>query len=54
MLVTGTAGSRWYVAPASTTFLMFVMLLVDSPADASSRFWERALETISGWPSRPS
>jgi len=29
--VTATAGSRWYVVPAFTTFLVFVMLLVDSP-----------------------
>ena len=46
--VTATAGSRWYVMPAFTTFLVFVMLLVDSPGDAHSRFWERVLETALG------
>ena len=46
--VTATAGSRWYVMPAFTTFLVFVMLLADSPDDASSRFWERVLETAFG------
>ena len=46
--VTATAGSRWYVMPAFTTFLVFVMLLVDSPDDAGSRFWERTLETALG------
>jgi len=48
MCVTATAGSRWYVMPAFTTFLVFVMLLVDSPSDASTRFWERVLETVFG------
>ena len=46
--VTATAGSRWYVMPAFTTFLVFLMLLVDSPDEASSRFWERTLETAFG------
>jgi hypothetical protein len=46
--VTATAGSRWYVMPAFTTFLVFVMLLVDSPHDAQARFWERLLETAFG------
>ena len=46
--VTATAGSRWYVMPAFTTFLVFLMLLVDSPDDARSRFWERTLETAFG------
>jgi uncharacterized membrane protein YccC len=46
--VTATAGSRWYVMPAFTTFLVFVMLLVDSPEDAGSRFWERTFETAFG------
>ena len=46
--VTATAGSRWYVMPAFTTFLVFVMLLADSPDDASTRFWERVLETAFG------
>jgi len=46
--VTATAGSRWYVMPAFTTFLVFVTMLVDSPDEARSRFWERTLETACG------
>jgi hypothetical protein len=42
---TATAGSRWYVLPTLTTFLVFVLLLAHDPADAESRFWERVLET---------
>ena len=45
---TATVGSRWYVLPTFTTFLVFLMLLVNSPDDAASRFWERALETALG------
>lgn len=48
MGATATVGSRWYVLPAFTTFLVFLMLLVNSPDDAASRFWERALETALG------
>ena len=48
MGATATVGSRWYVLPAFTTFLVFLMLLVNSPDDAASRFWERALETVLG------
>ncbi|MET0766605.1 MAG: FUSC family protein [Aeromicrobium sp.] len=43
--VTATAGSRWYVMPAFTTFLVFLMLVSDDPGDARMRFWERVLET---------
>lgn len=49
--VTGAAatrGSRWYVTPAFTTFLVFLLLLHSSPADAGSRFAERLLETALG------
>jgi uncharacterized membrane protein YccC len=52
--VTATAGSRWYLVPIFSTFLLFVMLLVDSSADAAARFWERGLETVLAWWSRPS
>jgi hypothetical protein len=45
---TATVGSRWYVLPTFTTFLVFLMLLVNSPDDAASRFWERTLETVLG------
>lgn len=43
-----TQASRWYIAPAFTTFLVFVLLLWGSPADAAHRFGERTLETLLG------
>jgi uncharacterized membrane protein YccC len=42
---TATTGSGWYVLPTFTTCLVFILLLARDPADASSRFWERVLET---------
>ncbi|GAA4695684.1 FUSC family protein [Nocardioides conyzicola] len=45
---TATAASRWYLTPAYTTFLVFVLLLATDPEDARSRFWERVLETALG------
>ncbi len=45
---TATAGSRWYLLPALTTFLAFVMLLYDDPGGGTARFWERVLETMLG------
>jgi uncharacterized membrane protein YccC len=35
---TATSGSRWYVLPTFTTFLVFVLLLAQHPADAEIRF----------------
>ena len=43
-----THGSRWYVTPAFTTFLVFLLLLYADPATAQSRFNERLLETALG------
>ena len=43
-----THGSRWYVTPAFTTFLVFLLLLYSHPQDAASRFGERILETLLG------
>lgn len=43
-----THRSRWYVTPAFTTFLVFLLLLDSHPRDAASRFNERLLETILG------
>ena len=43
-----THRSRWYVTPAFTTFLMFLLLLYGRPQDAASRFSERVLETLLG------
>jgi fusaric acid resistance family protein len=40
--------SRWYVVPAFTTFLVFLLLLYSHPQDAASRFGERVLETLLG------
>jgi uncharacterized membrane protein YccC len=44
----GTHRSRWYVTPAFTTFLVFLLLLYSRPQDAASRFGERVLETVLG------
>jgi uncharacterized membrane protein YccC len=43
-----THRSRWYVTPAFTTFLVFMLLLYSRPQDAASRFTERLLETVLG------
>jgi uncharacterized membrane protein YccC len=43
-----THRSRWYVTPAFTTFLVFLLLLYSRPGDAASRFTERLLETLLG------
>ena len=44
----GTHGSRWYVTPAFTTFLVFLLLLYADPATAASRLVERTSETLLG------
>ena len=44
----GTHRSRWYVTPAFTTFIVFLLLLYSRPQDAASRFNERLLETLLG------
>ena len=46
--LSATQPSRWYVAPAFTTFIVFVLLLQNSPGDAGHRFGERTLETLLG------
>lgn len=43
-----TAGSHWYVAPAFTTFVVFVLLLWDHPTDTAWRFAQRNVETVTG------
>lgn len=43
-----TRHSRWYISSGFTTFLVFVMLLHDSPNDAHDRFLERVTETALG------
>ncbi len=43
-----THRSRWYVTPAFTTFLVFLLLLYSRPQDAGSRLDERLLETLLG------
>ena len=48
MAAAGTHGSRWYVVPGFTTFLVFLLLLYATPDDATSRFDERLLETVLG------
>jgi hypothetical protein len=44
----GTSGRRWYIAPAFTTSLVFLMLLYAEPENAAHRFNERMLETMLG------
>jgi hypothetical protein len=43
-----THASRWYVTPAFTTFLVFLLLLYADPATAGSRLTERIAETALG------
>lgn len=43
-----THASRWYVTPAFTTFLVFLLLLYSRPQDAASRLTERVVETVLG------
>lgn len=47
-IAAGTHGSRWYVTPAFTTFLVFLLLLDSNPEDAQWRFAERLGETALG------
>jgi hypothetical protein len=44
----GTTGSRWYITPAFTTFVVFILLLWDHPTDTAWRFLQRNLETVAG------
>jgi len=44
----GTRQSRWYVTPAFTTFLVFLLLLYSDPQTATTRFNQRLLETLLG------
>jgi hypothetical protein len=46
--VAATHGSRWYITPAFTTLLVFLLLLYSDPASASHRFGERVGETALG------
>jgi hypothetical protein len=43
-----TKGSRRYVTPMFTTFLVFLLLLVDRPEETAGRFLERTGETLLG------
>ena len=45
---TAMATSRWYVTPAFTTFMVFLLLLGSDPAQAAARFGERLGETVLG------
>lgn len=49
-LAGGTRGSRWYITPAFTTFIVFFVLLYADPALPSiqHRFVERTVETLVG------
>jgi hypothetical protein len=43
-----TKGSNRYVTPIFTTFLVFLLLLVDNPEETTGRFFERMGETLLG------
>ena len=43
-----THRSRWYVTPAFSTFLVFLLLLHSNPQTAAKHFDERVLETLLG------
>lgn len=49
-LAGGTRGSKWYITPAFTTFIVFFVLLYADPTLSSiqHRFFERILETLAG------
>jgi uncharacterized membrane protein YccC len=47
-LAGATRGSRWYVTPTFTTFMVFLLLLFAHPHDSAYRFGERLLETALG------
>ncbi|MDO8208855.1 FUSC family protein [Conexibacter sp. CPCC 206217] len=44
----GTHRSRWYLTPAFTTFIVFLLLLYAEPQDAGARLGERVGETLLG------
>lgn len=45
---TATVGSRWYITPAFTTSLVFLLLLLADPTQAGERLGERMGETLLG------
>jgi uncharacterized membrane protein YgaE (UPF0421/DUF939 family) len=47
-LLAALHGSRWYVTPAFTTLLVFLLLLYSDPASAGHHFSERVIETFVG------
>jgi uncharacterized membrane protein YccC len=44
----GSHASRWYLTPAFTTFLVFLLLLYSHPNQAGARLGQRVLETLLG------
>jgi len=47
-VVAATNRSRWYITPAFTTLIVFLLLLQSNPSSAASRFGERVSETVLG------
>ena len=47
-VVAATNRSRWYITPAFTTFIVFLLLLHSNPGTAAERFGERVTETFLG------
>ena len=48
VVATATARSRWYLTPAFTTYLVFLLLALGDSGAAEDRFWERFGETLLG------
>ena len=46
--VAATNRSHWYITPAFTTFIVFLLLLQSNPNTAAARFGERLAETFLG------
>ena len=46
--MSATHGSRWYVTPFFSTFLVLTLMLYGDPGDSAMRFWQRSLETVVG------
>lgn len=46
--LSATQASRWYVAPAFTTFLVLLLIMSTSSASPGERFLERTVETVVG------
>ena len=46
--LSATQGSRWYITPFFSTFLVLTLMLYGDPGEGAMRFWQRSLETLIG------